>query len=187
MKVALLRGFNPWVLFFIGMTLFHLWRGSLQDILIFGIAALVILTQVFGLINFGFNGQPKFAAIPITLVVVVTGVVMFFTERHGFWNWVVVLSLIPVGIALLFYTDAKTQLVETVQVLRSRWVWAIWAIGFGLIEIGAYLASKIYDDLETFPSISSLVDPMLDGAIGRAAFVILWLISGVYLFGVRRR
>tara|TARA_B110000305_G_C19412394_1_gene626155 strand:- start:295 stop:804 length:510 start_codon:yes stop_codon:yes gene_type:complete len=169
------------------MTLFHLWRGSLQDILIFGIAALVILTQVFGLINFGFNGQPKFAAIPITLVVVVTGVVMFFTERHGFWNWVVVLSLIPVGIALLFYTDAKTQLVETVQVLRSRWVWAIWAIGFGLIEIGAYLASKIYDDLETFPSISSLVDPMLDGAIGRAAFVILWLISGVYLFGVRRR
>lgn len=187
MKIALLRGFNPWVIFFLGMTLFHIWRGSVQDILIFGISAAVIFTQVFGFTSVGFARQPRFGAIPIAVVLVASGLIMFFAERHGAWNWFVILSFIPIGIALLFYTDAETQLVETVQVLRSRWIWVIWALGFGLIEVVAYLGSKIYDDLEAFPTISSILDPSLDTALGRAVFVIFWLASGVYLFGVRRR
>jgi hypothetical protein len=187
LKFQVLRGFNPWVLIFVGMALFHLWRGSLEDILIFGIAAVVILTQVFGLTTVGFKKQPKFGVIPIWSVVIISGLVMFFAERHGAWNWFVMLMFIPIGIALIFYRDAPTQEVPKFQVLRSRWVWAIWALGFGLTEMVAYLGSKIYDDLETFPTISSLMDPVIDTPIGRASFVIFWLASGVYLFGVRRK
>ena len=120
-------------------------------------------------------------------MVIISGLVMFFAERHGPWNWFVVLMFIPIGTLLLFYKDADTQLVPEQQVLRSRWVWAIWALGFGVTEMVAYLGSKIYNDLETFPTISSLIDPVIDTPIGRAAFVIFWLASGVYLFGVRRR
>ena len=187
MKWSALRGFNPWVIVFVGMALFHLWRGSIEDILVFGIAAVVILTQVFGFTTFGFKSQPQFGIVPIAVVVIASGLVMFFTERHGPWNWFVILAYIPIGILLLFHTDAKSQLVPTRQVLRSRWIWAIWALGFALVELVAYLGSKVYDDLETFPTISVLLDPIIDTPFGRAVFVVFWLVSGVYLFGVKRR
>lgn len=187
MKLTILRGFNPWAIVFVGMAIFHAWRGSIEDILIFGTAAIVILTQVFGFTTFGFAAQPQFKASPIAVVVVASGLVMFFSERHGPWNWFVILAYIPIGIALLFYTDAKSQLVPTRQVLRSRWIWAVWALGFALIELVAYLGSKAYDDLETFPTISVLLDPVIDTSFGRAVFVVFWLLSGVYLFGVKRR
>ena len=145
------------------------------------------MTQVFGLTGKGFKQQPQFKVLPIGLVVIAAGLVMFFTERHGVWDMVVLLAFIPIGIMLLLYQDDRVQQVPTLQVLRSRWIWGVWAIGFALAELVAYLGSKIYDDLDTFPTISSLLDPALDNPLGRAVFIVFWLISGVYLFGVRRR
>jgi hypothetical protein len=43
----------------------------------------VILSQVFGLTSFSFNRQPKFSVVPITLVVVVTGVCNFLVYQQG--------------------------------------------------------------------------------------------------------
>jgi len=175
------------VVIFVGTAVFHIWRGSWQDVAIFGISALLILTQVFGLTRFGFSRQPKAPLWLLMLVVAVAAVTLYFAPRHGVVSFTVLMALIPIGIALLFYKDQKIQAQPSTAMFRSRIIWGSWATGFALTELVAYVGSKLSGDLEKFPTISVILDPVLDTPIGRAVFVVLWLIGGAYLFGVRRQ
>lgn len=179
-------GFNPWVLVFIGMALFHLWRQSLADVFIFGSGAVLIMSQVMGLTKFGFKRQPQFGPLAIATVVLVSATIMFISPRHEAANFLLFLSFLPIGAALLLYVDDAVHPVPTKSDVRGRLVWVIWALVFALIELVAYLASKVSGDLSTYPTISVLLDPILEEPIGRAMFIALWLMAGVYLFGVRR-
>lgn len=183
---VIVRGLNPWVLIFVGLAFFHLWRQSPQDIIIFGGSALLILTQVFGKTSWGFAQQPQIKPLPIALVVLGASAALYVSERHGAVNFLVLVVFIPIGFVLLFYRDSAVHPVPKRQVLRSRWVWTLWAGLFALVELVAYLGSKLSGDLERYPTISVLLDPILDEPIGRAVFIALWLVSGIYLFGVRR-
>lgn len=147
----------------------------------------MILSQVAGLTRFGFREQPQLNPWVIGAVVMASALALYFSERHGLVNFVTLLIYIPIGIVLLLYVDRENQTLPTGPVRRSRLVWGTWAISFALIELIAYLGSKVSGDLELFPTISVLLDPVLDDPLGRATFVALWLIAGVYLFGIRRR
>jgi len=184
-KLAL--SFNPWVVIFTGTAIFHVWRGSLEDVLIFGSAAVLILLHVFGLTKFGFRTQPKIPVWLIASTVIVSAALLFFSPRHEIVNFLVLLVFIPIGIALLMYRDSERQEPASPTVRRSRLLWGVWAVSFALVELYAYVFSKLTKDLESFPTISVLLDPVLDEPLGRAVFVAIWLISGVYLFGVRRK
>lgn len=186
MRARLLRGFNPWVVIFVGTALFHAWRGSVQDIIIFGLSATLILTQVFGMHRLGFENQPQFSTWAIAAVVLLSAVMLFISPRHELVNFLVVLAFIPIGIALVMYRDRPAPQPRR-QVLRARLLWGFWAALFALTELVAYVGSKLSGDLTLFPTISVLLDPVLDTQLGRAVFVALWLMAGVYLFGVRRR
>jgi hypothetical protein len=187
MQLTAFRGLNPWVLIFVGMALFHIWRQSLQDVLIFGIGAILILSQVFGFTKLGFKSQPQFSGIAIGSVVLAAAAVLFFSPRHEWENFVTLLAFVPIGIALLLYTDENKHPEPTLQELRARFYWTLWAGLFALTEFFAYVASKLAGDLSRYPTISSLLDPVLEQPLGRAVFIALWLMAGVYLFGVRRR
>jgi len=186
LKERLVRSFNPWDVVFVGMALFHSWRGSIQDIVIFGTASLLILTQVFGLYSLGFRKQPTFSVTAISATVMISAALLYISPRHGLVNFLVLLAFVPIGYALVMYQD-RAHPVPSKQDLRGRLTWAIWALAFAAVELVAYLGSKIVGDLSVYPTISVLLDPILDTPIGRATFVALWLISGVYLFGVRRK
>ena len=179
-------GFNPWVLIFIGMALFHLWRQSLADVFIFGSGAILIMSQVMGLTRFGFRRQPQLGPLSIAVVVLACASIMFLTPRHEAANFLLFISFLPIGASLLLYIDDPVHPVPTKQELRGRLVWAVWALVFALIELVAYLSSKQSGDLSTYPTISVLLDPVLEEPIGRAIFIAFWLMAGVYLFGVRR-
>lgn len=181
------KTFNPWVVIFIGTAIFHIWRGSIEDILIFGGAAALILSQVFGFTKFGFKEQPKVGTWLIAVVVLGSALVLYFSPRHSLLNLITLLVFIPIGIALLMYRDAERQFSPRPQVLSSRLIWGVWAVCFALIELVAYVGSKLTGDLGDFPTISVLLDPVLEGNLGRATFVAIWLMAGVYLFGVRRK
>ena len=187
MQLTAFRGLNPWVLIFVGMALFHIWRGSMQDVLIFGIGAVLILSQVFGFTKLGFKSQPQFSGIAIGSVVLAAAAVLFFSPRHEWENFVTLLAFVPIGIALLLYTDENKHPEPTTQELRARLFWGFWALLFALTELVAYLGSKFSGDLSKYPTISVLLDPVLEQPLGRAVFISLWLLSGVYLFGIRRR
>jgi hypothetical protein len=179
--------FNPWVLIFVGTALFHLWRGSVEDVLIFGGAALLIMSQVAGFTKIGFSSQPTLNPWLIGSVVMASALALYFSPRHEIVNFITLLLFIPIGIVLLLYRDSELKPPRTEPVLRARLIWGTWAISFGMIELVAYLGSKLSGDLTRYPTISVLLDPVLDDPLGRATFIALWLMSGVYLFGVRRR
>jgi hypothetical protein len=181
------KSFNPWVVVFLGTAIFHIWRGSIEDVLIFGSAAALILVHVFGLTRFGFLEQPKVPVWLIATTVSVSALLLYVSPRHETVNFLVLLVFIPVGIALLMYRDSERQGPPAQAVRRSRLAWGIWAVSFALVELVAYVSSKITQDLGSFPTISVLLDPVLDEPLGRAVFVAIWLIAGVYLFGVRRK
>ena len=181
------KSFNPWVLVFVGTAIFHIWRGSLEDILIFGGAAALILSQVLGLTGIGLSRQPKVSSWLIGAFILASALILYFSPRHSLLNLVTLLIFIPIGIFLLMYRDPVSQMPPRPQVLTARLVWGVWAVCFALIELVAYVGSKLTGDLGSFPTISVLLDPVLDESFGRAIFVVLWLMAGVYLFGVRRR
>lgn len=175
------------MIIFIGTAIFHAWRGSLEDILIFGGAAALIVSQVLGFTRVGFTRQPTINPYVITVVVIAAALVLYFSPRQSLTSLVTLLLFIPIGILLLLYVDQEHQPMPDTKTVRTRLIWGTWALVFGGIELVAYLSSKLTDDLERYPTISVLLDPALDDSLGRAVFVALWLTSGVYLFGVRRR
>lgn len=185
--IKVFKGFNPWVVIFVGMALFHIWRESWQDVAIFGVSAILILTQVFGLTKIGFEAQPKLSLWQIAPVVALSAIVLYVSPRHGVENFLVLMFFILVGIGLVFYKDAERQYPAKRTIRRSRLYWGLWAIGFALNELAAYIGSKMTGSLDGFPTISVLLDPVLNEPLGRAVFVALWLTAGIYLFGVRRR
>ena len=186
MKRVFYKGFNPWVVIFVGTAIFHIWRGSWQDVAIFGLSAILILTQVFGLTKVGFKTQPKVPGWLLLLVISLSAVILYLAPRHGVISFTVLVAFIPIGITLLLYKDQEIQAQPSTAMFRSRIIWGSWATGFALTELVAYVGSKLSGDLEQFPTISVILDPVLDTSVGRAVFVILWLLGGAYLFGVRR-
>ena len=145
-----------------------------------------MLSQVFGFTRFGFKTQPKLGIFAIASFVIMAAAILYLAPRHSIPNLVLLLAIIPIGAVLLLYVDDLVQPRPTIQVRRSRWLWGSWAVVFALIELVAYIGSKLTNDLVQFPTISVLLDPILETPIGRAVFVAGWLAAGVYLFGVRR-
>jgi hypothetical protein len=183
---TILKGFNPWVVVFVGMAGFHIWRQSPVDVTIFAIAAALILSQVFGATRIGFRQQPKISVWAIAVVTVASAVILFLAPRSGALVTVTLLALVIIGLVLLFYRDFAPHPKPTRPVLRARIAWSIWALVFALVEWAAYLGARSTGSLEGYPTISVLLDAPLDEPLGRAIFVVLWLMAGVYLFGVRR-
>jgi len=52
-------------------------------------------------------------------------------------------------------------------------------VGLCLWELAANVLGQLNNTLSEYPTISVLVDPVLDSTIGQAAFVLLWLLSGM--------
>ena len=184
---ALFRGFNPWVVVFVGIALFHVWRQSPVDIAIFLTAAVLILTQVFGLTDLGFKRQPQIAMWAIAAVTILSAVLLYFAPRSGWVAITTLLLFVPIGFVLLFYRDLPPHPAPTRPAARARVVWSVWAVAFALVQLIAYLGARETGSLDGYPTISVLLDASLDEPLGRALFVVLWLLAGVYLFGVRRR
>jgi hypothetical protein len=172
---------------FVGMALFHVWRQSPVDIAIFATAAALILSQAFGLTGFGFKRQPQLAVWAIASVTIFSAIILYFAPRGGWVAIITLLLFVPIGFVLLFYRDLPPYPDPTRPVTRARLAWSLWASSFALVQLIAYFGARATGSLDGYPTISVLLDASLDDPLGRAIFVVLWLVAGVYLFGVRRR
>lgn len=178
---------NLWVLVFIGTALFHVWRGSIEDAYIFGSASILMLSQVMGFTEFGFQRKPQLSIWVIAILVVAVATVLYLFPPHSMPNAFTLLALLPAGIALIFYVDPKQHPKPTLSVTRARLSWGLWAFLFAVIELIAFIGGFLTNDDNSFPTISIILDPVLETQLGRAVFVALWLMAGVFLLGVRKK
>lgn len=185
--LKIFKGLNPWVLVAFGAATFHLWRGSGVDAVIFVAVTALLMTQVLGLTKIGFRYQKQLNPWPIAVIVVAVGLGLFFSERASVLTAIILIAVFFGMFPFVFFKDLVRQPQPTKPVLRARMTWSFWALGFSLIELFAFAASRNNGGDNSYPTISLLLDQPLNEPVFRAAFVIAWLALGVYLFGVRRR
>lgn len=184
---SLLKGINPWLPVFAFVTAFHLNRGSYLDALIFGLGSLLLIADWKKWIPWTMPEKPKVSGWVMGLVILISCSVLFFSERNGWQDKVLLLTLAPLAIFMVYYRDHGPKPGATTAMTRTKWIWMVLALFMAVSELFAYIFATVYQDDETYPTISILVNPILDSPYGRAVFLILWMLIGFGLLQARKK
>jgi hypothetical protein len=97
----------------------------------------------------------------------------------------IIYLVLAVPILLLAWGDhTEYKAKASPRIRRARLMWIIWAVSMCLWEYAANVLGQLSDGKNQFPTISVLVDPILDGPIGKAGFALAWLAVGYGLIKV---
>ena len=182
----LLRGINPWLPVFVFIVAFHLNRGSIGDAVIFGIGSLLLIADWKHWIPWHMPERPKVHGWVIALVLGVSFLILLTTERNGWQDIVLLLTLAPIALVMVYYRDHGPKPSATRVMARTKWIWMTLALTMAVAELFAYIFATVYKDDRSFPTVSVLVNPVLESPIGRSVFLVLWMLIGVGLLQVRR-
>lgn len=173
-----------WVIAFFLTTALQVFRGALGDTIIFTTCTLVLLASGTIARNLDFPSA-RFNHTKPTLIAMLGLVILISaTPRHTSMMMVIYLAL-TVPILLLAWGDhTEYKQKASPRIRRSRLMWIFWAVSMCLWEYGANIFGQLSDVKNAYPTISVLVDPMLDGPIGKAGFVLVWLAVGYGLIKV---
>ena len=182
----LLRVINPWLPVFVFIVAFHLNRGSIGDAVIFGIGSLLLIADWKHWIPWHMPERPKVHGWVIALVLCVSFLILLTTERNGWQDIVLLLTLAPIALVMVYYRDHGPKPSATRVMARTKWIWMTLALSMAVAELFAYIFAAVYKDDRSFPTVSVLVNPVLESPIGRSVFLVLWMLIGVGLLQVRR-
>lgn len=183
----LLSGINPWLPVFAFVTAFHLTRGSFGDATIFGLATIILILDWKKLIPWAMPERPSISPWLLSAVVATSALVLFFSDRNGWQDKALLLVLAPAAIWLVYYRDHGPKPSATAIMARTKWIWMTLALVMAVSELFAYIFATVYKDDSTYPTVSILVNPVLDSPYGRAVFLVAWMLIGLGLLQVRRR
>lgn len=166
---------------------FHITRGSLGDAIIFGTGCLLLIADWKKWIPWHMPERPKVSGWVIGLAIAISFSVLLFTERTGWQVRVLLLTLVPIALVMVYYRDHGPKPRATKEMARTKWVWMTLALVMAVSELFAYIFATVYKDDTTYPTISVLVNPTLESPWGRAIFLTLWMLIGVGLLQVRKK
>jgi hypothetical protein len=92
---------------------------------------------------------------------------------------IIVLAILPLALRFAWYCDRGPKGRADERITRARMVWAAGGVGLLLWEFAANIFGQFDKSLQSFPTLSVLIDPVLDNIFGQAAFVVLWLVGGI--------
>jgi hypothetical protein len=181
-----LTGLNPWLPIFIFVVAFHLSRGAMVDALIFGAGATLMIADWKRWIPWHMPERPKVSGLMISVVLGISFAILLTTERNGWQDKVLLLALAPIALVMVYYRDHGPKPSANRIMARTKWIWMSLALFMAVAELFAYIFASVYKDDQSFPTISVLVNPVLESPIGRAIFLVIWLLIGVGLLQVRK-
>lgn len=182
----LLKGINPWLPVFAFITAFHINRGAFGDAIIFGLGSILMVADWKKWNQLGMPERPKIGVGVIAVIILFASSVLFFSERGGWQDIVLFLALAPMALGLIYYRDHGPKPSLNPVMNRTKWIWMSLALFMAVSELFAYIFANVYRDDQTYPTISVLVNPVLDLPIGRAIFLALWLMMGVGMLQIVR-
>lgn len=100
-------------------------------------------------------------------------------DRHSYIHGALVLATLPIVLRLAWYTDRGPKEKPDPRMARSRLLWTILCLGITVWEFMANILGQLAGSLHLYPTISVLIDPILDNHYGQAAFVVAWLAIGI--------
>lgn len=171
------------------MASFQTWRGAYVDgVLFFAITGMLIVDRLTGgrirLINSPLD-SPRWV---VALITGALAVVLVLAPRHG---WVDLVTMVAIGVTVLVLAWAprpKRPFRGARALRRSALMWSIWGVALCVWEATAFtLSVTVPGGNANFPTISVLLDPIVESLPGRIVFVGLWLAGGLSLIGFFRK
>ena len=181
-----LSGLNPWLPVFLTTFLFHVLRGAFGDALIFGFGSAIMLLDWKKVIPWHMPERPSLNKWIVSLVLLVAAAILFFSKRGGWQDIILLLALAPIALSLTYYRDHGPKPSATKVMARTRGLWVTIAISMAVCELFAYIWANVFKDDKSFPTISVLVNPVLESPYGRSIFLVLWMLIGVGMLGIWR-
>ena len=175
-----LAGFrNPWFWVFAITTALQVFRGSPKDTIIFSLSSVAVWISASGILGNRFGTKIEVNRAWTFWGVVLFAIALAVIDRHTYVHGVLVLAVLPVVLRLAWYTDSGPKDKPDPRMSRSRTLWTILCLGITAWEFMANILGQLVGSLHVYPTISVLIDPILDTKYGQAAFVILWLALGI--------
>lgn len=169
------------------MAAFQLWRGAWVDGTLFVLLVIVLIVDrvTHGRIRI-FSIRPAMNRRWIVAGAILAAVILSFAPRHSELDLVVV-SAVGVGVLVLAWTPAPATPEHPPRAYsRAAVWWSVLAVGLCVWEAIAFVLSQYVSEPD-FPTVSVLLDPLLEWQIGRSAFALLWLAGGLWLLRVWRK
>lgn len=182
-----LSGMNPWLPVLLTTWLFQVMRGAYGDAIIFGIGCLILILDWKKLIPWHMPERLKLNKWTVSGVLFLAALVLFFSERGGWQDIVLLLAIAPVALYLTYYRDHGPKPSATKVMARTRGLWVTIAIAMAVCELLAYIWANVFKDDKNYPTVSVLVNPILESPWGRSIFLVLWMLIGVGMLQVWRK
>lgn len=184
----LLAGINPWLPVFAFVTLFHVIRESYIDALIFATGSLILVIDWKKMLCLPMPKRKTLKKWFLALVIALSFSVLFFSNRGGWQDVLLLIALGPAALFLVYHRDYGPKPSGNGTMARTKWIWMTLAIFMAVSELFAYIWAVVFRDNNTYPTISIIVNPILDSPYGRGIFLVLWMLIGVGLLrnGSRR-
>lgn len=183
----LLRGINPWLPVFAFVTMFHIMRGSTGDAIIFGVGTALLIADWKKLLRWHMPERPKFGKASVVIAILLSSSVLFLSERGGWQDIVLLLALAPIALTMVYYRDHGPKPSSTRLMARTKWIWLSLALVMAVSELFAYIWASVFEDDQSYPTISIIVNPVLESPYGRGIFLILWMLIGVGILQLWRK
>ena len=169
------------------VALFHVMRGAYVDALIFSVGSLLLIADWKRWFKWSMPERPKFKRWTVLVAIAAAASVLFFSERGGWQDVLLLLSLAPIALTLVYYRDHGPKPSSTSLMNRTRWMWVTLAVILCVSELFAYIWANAFKDDKSYPTISIIVNPVLESPYGRGIFLTLWMLIGVGLLQIWRK
>lgn len=167
-----------WVIAFSLCSALQVFRGSIGDEIIFltGTAILVLCTTALRKLQSPFDLGSSSRTLEI--VAFSTWVIIALIPRHTTFEAIPVVAVAAAAIPVAWGKTAFDKKPLPTRDRKARLLWIIWAVLVCLWEFAANILGQLDHTHHNFPTISILVDPLLDSAIGKAGFALCWVAVG---------
>jgi hypothetical protein len=173
-----------WVIAFFTTAALQIFRGAAGDTIIFvSGTALLLSSGTFGR-NLDFPAAKYSKTKPMLWAVLALVIMLTATPRHTSIMFGFFLALIVPVLLLAWGDHTEFKQKASPRIRRARLMWILWAVTMCLWEYAANVLGQLTNVKNAYPTISVLVDPLLDGPIGKAGFVLAWLAVGYGLIKV---
>ncbi|MFM6980148.1 MAG: hypothetical protein ACKOWE_01930 [Micrococcales bacterium] len=180
-----LRHLSLWIWAFLINLGLQVFRGSVGDTVIFSIFSILLIFASRSRKNTEWLNRLRFKyVIELSLVI---GALIIVTPWHTGLIAGLFIVLLLLVLVLIWTREHTERAPRDRRIKRAELLWISWAVGLALWEFAANLLGIFNDNLYEFPTISVLVDPMLDSWGGQAAFVSLWMALGIGLLRLVRQ
>lgn len=179
---------SGWTIIFLLTTIFQIYRGTLSDVLIFGLITSLLFVQRSKRIE-KFSLPFRFTLTPrVIFFAVASGLFLYVTPRHSAYMAFWFLAAVPLVAAVAISHDEPQSAPDHKHARRAEILWSAWAILMSLAELIAYICSRVFTNESAYPTISVFLQPEFNGGAMKAFFIALWLPTGIWLLsqGVKK-